>query len=113
MAKLLSGYVDKEEFPFILVTPDDTNMTPTSGMDWAIATVDENNKEALLFDEILACLDTQFNIDLDHIHSAGFSAGAITTDLLAVTRGDVLASTYTFSGGYFSNPENTISFTRI
>lgn len=111
MAGFLDGWVNDEIYSFILVSPEDTGMQPLSGLDWAILSVDIYNKEARLFDEILTCLVERYPIDEDRIHSVGFSAGAITTDLLAVTRGDYLASIISYSGIYFSNPQNDISFT--
>lgn len=105
MANVLSGSVNNERMPFVLVTPADTGLMPTAGLDWAILQVDEDNMEARLFDEVLECLNQRYNIDETHVHSLGFSAGAIVTDMLGVTRGDVLASIISFSGVYFSNPE--------
>ena len=65
-----------------------------------------SNREARLFDEVLSCLSSRYGVDENHVHSVGFSLGAILTDMLGVIRGDRLASTLTFSGGYFSNPAN-------
>jgi hypothetical protein len=106
MSMLLSGNVNDASFPFIAVTPEDTNLQAPSGMDWDILSVKEPNREARLFDEVLACLDQRYGVDWDHVHSVGFSAGAIMTDLLGVLRGDVIASLVTFSGTYFSDPGN-------
>lgn len=106
MAWLLSGQVDNASWPFILVTPEDTNLQPPSGMDWDILTVNEPNQEARLFDEVLKCLDQRWGVDRDRVHAVGFSAGAIMADLLGVLRGDQVASIATYSGVYFSNPPN-------
>ena len=59
-----------------------------------------------MFDAVLDCLDAQFDIDWNHIHSIGFSAGGIMTDLLGTNARRFTASTVSFSGGYFSNPAN-------
>jgi len=106
MAGLLSGKVNNPDYPFILVTPEDTNIMPPGGMDWDILTVTEPNQEARLFDEVLACLDQRFGVDWERIHSVGFSAGSIMVDLLGVLRGEMLASIATYSGVYFSNQPN-------
>lgn len=68
------------------------------------------NREARLFDEVLSCLDARYGVDEARVHTVGFSAGAVFSDLLAVMRGDVLASVVTFSGGYLSNPANDTGF---
>jgi len=106
MAHLLSNQVSNHDYPFILVTPEDTNMQPTKGMDWDILKISKPNKEARLFDEVLKCLDQRYGVDWDGIHSVGFSAGSIMTDLLGVLRGDMMASIATYSGVYFSNQPN-------
>ena len=106
MAWLLSNQVDNATYPFILVTPEDTNLQPPGGMDWDILTVAEPNQEARLFDEVLKCLNQRYGVDWNGIHSIGFSAGSIMADLLGVLRGDMMASIATYSGVYFSNPPN-------
>ena len=114
--QLVQGYVDGPEFPFIGVTPEDTDfavMVPIVGtfpLDWDVFDVDDgnldDNLEIALFDRVLACVDERWGVDPNHIHSMGFSLGGITTDLLATTRGEQLASVGTWSGGYWSNPQN-------
>lgn len=111
MHGLFKGYVDQHGFKFILVTPEDTDPLMGDGLDWMIVNVDENNKEARLFDEVLECIDQRWGVDWDHVHSAGFSAGAVCSDMIGVLRGDVLASVVAFSGVYFSNPANDIAMT--
>ena len=111
MNYLLSSYVNNTTMPFILVTPDDTNLPLPNGVDWDILNVSEPNKEARLFEDVMGCLAQQFGVDSRQIHSVGFSAGAIATDMLGVMRGDMLASIVTYSGGYFSNPVNDNNFT--
>jgi predicted esterase len=111
MHNLMKPYVNQHSFKFILVTPEDTDPLMGDGLDWMIVNVDENNKEARLFDELLECIDQRWGVDWDHVHSVGFSAGAVATDMIGVTRGDVLASVVSFSGVYFSNPENDIAMT--
>ncbi|MBM4372373.1 MAG: hypothetical protein FJ098_12010 [Deltaproteobacteria bacterium] len=111
MNNLLKAAVDDHGFKFILVTPEDTNPLMGDGLDWMIVNVAEGNKEARLFDEVLECLDQRWGVDWDHVHSVGFSAGAVCSDLIGTLRGDVLASSVSFSGVYFSNPANDIALT--
>lgn len=106
MAWLLSNQVSNATYPFILVTPEDTNLQPPGGMDWDILTIASPNKEARLFDEVLKCVDQKYGVDWAGIHAVGFSAGSIMADLLGVLRGDMMASIATYSGVYFSNPPN-------
>jgi predicted esterase len=111
MAGLLLSSVNSSVMPFILVTPDDVNMQPFAGLDWDILLVDNDNIETRLFDEIMICLNERYDIDRNHIHSVGFSAGAIMCDVLGVLRGKMIASLLTFSGVYFSNPVNDNAYT--
>jgi len=106
MAGLLMHDINNDVMPFILVTPDDDNLVPLDGLDWAILTVNDENKDVRLYDEIMVCLKQRFEIDENHIHTTGFSAGGIMSDALAVARADEIASVATYSGIYFSNPLN-------
>jgi len=109
MRQLLSGQVNSASYKFILVTPDDSGvMVYGNNINWDVFQVNAStNREARLFDEILACLKTRYSVDDNRIHSVGFSLGSILTDMLGVIRGDQLASTLTFSGAYLSNSANT------
>jgi predicted esterase len=106
MEWMLSGQVNTPGFAFILVTPEDTNLQPPSGMDWDMLTVNDPNQELAMYDEIMACLAQKYGVDTERVHSVGFSAGAIMSDLIGVARGDQLASVVSLSGTYFSNPGN-------
>ena len=114
--QLVSGSVDDPGFRFIAVTPEDTDfeaMVPILGsfpLDWdvfAVADGDvDDNLEIALYDRVLECVDQRWGVDFEHVHAMGFSLGGITTDLLATVRGEELASVATWSGGYWSNPDN-------
>jgi predicted esterase len=56
-------------------------------------------QDLTLFDDILGCVDSQYDIDNRRVYSAGFSAGAIWTTYLTMNRAGLLASTAIFSGG--------------
>lgn len=101
--------VNNPSYPFISVTPDDRNLAPPVGFEWAYFKGNENNADIALFDELVECLDQRFGVDRDRIHTFGLSGGAIMSDFLAVMRGEELASVVTYSGGYFSNPNNPSS----
>ena len=112
MSGLVAGLVNRPEFRFIAVTPEDTNFVleiPFAGgqnMDWEIFQVNDSNRELALYDAVLACIDERWGVDRDQVHSMGFSLGGIVTDMLGTMRGDELASIATYSGGYWSNPDN-------
>jgi polyhydroxybutyrate depolymerase len=112
---LFGDAVDGPQLSFIAVTPEDTDHEVTvplvgaAAFDWDTFMIAEDglgNKEVALFDTILGCLDTRWGVDLDRVHSAGFSLGAVTTDMLASVRGEQLASIATWSGGYWNNGDN-------
>lgn len=106
--KLLTGQVNNADMPFILVTPRAradifTFGVPPKGLDWDMITLSDGSAEADLFDGILACLEEKYGTDENHVHVAGFSAGAITSDSIGLLRSDKVASIFTYSGAYFSN----------
>jgi poly(3-hydroxybutyrate) depolymerase len=67
------------------------------------------NLHDALVDEVLGCALQKANIDTNHIHSAGFSAGALMTTHLSFSRSKFIASVATYSGGAsgsFQDPNN-------
>ncbi len=106
---LLSPYVDSATMPFIGVVPAGTANPILGGLmtiDWDLMTVTENQKDARLFDEVLACLEERWGVDEGHVHSVGFSLGSMMVDALATVRSDVLASVATYSGAYGNDQDN-------
>ncbi|HOW52184.1 MAG TPA: hypothetical protein PLV42_09110 [bacterium] len=107
---MLDGWQNNDIMPFILVTPEDMGLpmatVPPQGVDWDNLVLDNGSIEAEFFDRLIECLDRQFGIDMTRIHMTGFSAGSITCDSLGVMRGEQIASIFTYSGAYFSNPAN-------
>ena len=107
---ILSEYVNNDVMPFILVVPDakrdkfKLSMPVPTGLDWDIMNLEDGNAEAEMFDKILGCIGTK--ADPDHIHLAGYSAGAIAADSVALMRSEKIASVLTYSGAYFSNDAN-------
>jgi len=105
----VSIFADNEDMPFIGVTPEDTDhVLMAVPLDWDVFKVDENNKEARLFDEVLECLDQKWGVDFDHVHTMGFSLGSVVSDMLGTIRGEMIASIATYSGGYWCNEENLL-----
>ena len=108
---ILSGTVNNETMPFILVIPEARGdkfqlSIPPTGLDWDIVTLADGNAEADMFSAIMDCLESKEMVDEEHIHISGFSAGAIAADSVALMRSDKVASVLTYSGAYFSNPAN-------
>jgi len=107
---MLDSWQNNDIMPFILVTPEDNNLqmatVPPQGVDWDNLVLDNGSIEAEFFDRIIECLDRQFGVDIARIHMTGFSAGSIACDSLGVMRGEQIASIFTYSGAYFSNPDN-------
>lgn len=109
MNQLFAGEVNNAAMPFILVTPVSTRLGPTTsplGLDWENLRAMTPNREARLFDAVVRCLDERYGVDRDRLYTVGFSAGAIMSDLLGVLRGSQIAAVASYSGGYFSNPDN-------
>lgn len=108
---VLSGKVNNEEMPFILVVPvarDDifTFGIPPKGLDWDMINLSDGSAEADMFDAVLNCIDENWGVNADHIHVSGFSAGAITANSVALLRPEVIGSVFTYSGAYFSDTDS-------
>ncbi len=108
---VLAAEVDNSTMPFILIVPEAradifTFGVPPKGLDWDMIVLEDGSAEVDLFDSVLECIDSRWGVDDTHIHLAGFSAGSITSDSIALMRPDKIASVATYSGAYFSNPDN-------
>jgi len=66
---------------------------------WGYMPFSDHEPDLALFDDILSCLDEQFDIDNTRVYATGFSAGALWTTFLLLNRSDYLAATAIFSGG--------------
>lgn len=65
-------------------------------------------------DHVVACALEQANIDTRHIHSLGFSAGALYSIRLALVRSNYIASVVSYSGGAYGDdkaldPDNKVA----
>lgn len=109
----LSGLVDNETMPFILVVPESDSdrfgLQTMQGLEWDMLNITDGSAEADMFDEVLACIGKKWTVDDKHIHVTGFSAGAITANSIAQLRSEKVASAFTYSGAYFSDPESVAS----
>lgn len=65
---------------------------------WYLTLGTEEN-DLLVADEVVACAIAQVGIDTTHIHSVGFSAGALHNAQMGIRRASYVASYVCFSGG--------------
>ncbi len=65
---------------------------------WYLTAGSEEN-DLLVADEILACAIAEVGVDPTHVHSVGFSAGALHNAQMGIRRASWLASYAVYSGG--------------
>ena len=105
----VTSHANNADFPFIGVVPKSLNLMPPGkvAFDWDCLAYDNANPGAnvdtVLFGDVLDCLEEAMNVDEDHVHSVGFSAGAIMSNLVSTAYSDRIASVASFSGAYFSD----------
>jgi len=68
-------------------------------VEWPFTSFENPEPDLALFDDVLACLEQQFDIDNRRVYATGFSAGALWTSFLLTRRGEYLAAAATLSGG--------------
>jgi poly(3-hydroxybutyrate) depolymerase len=97
-----------EEMRFLIVVPDhleNANGDKTYLLNWPFAEVWGAEKELQFFDDLLACVDANFNVDPRQIHGVGVSAGALwLAHLTSTSRADHLATAVSLSGGLGRDP---------
>lgn len=72
---------------------------PAAGqLPWFLSLGGTNEADLRVMDEVLACAIEQVGVDQRHIHSVGFSAGAMNTTQVGWRRSGYIASVVTFSG---------------
>lgn len=97
-----------EEMGVLVVLPDhleNANGDKTYFLNWPFAEIWGADKELQFFDDMLACVDANFNIDPTQIHGIGVSAGALwVTHLASTEKADHFASITSLSGGLGRDP---------
>lgn len=68
-------------------------------MVWNYGKFSNQKADVSVFDDILACLDEQFDVDNSRVYTTGFSAGSLWNSYLTVHRGEYFAAVAIFSGG--------------
>lgn len=66
---------------------------------WGWASDDSALRDVQLFDDLVTCIDKQFDIDNERIYTMGFSAGALWSSYLVINRSTFLAAAVIWSGG--------------
>jgi poly(3-hydroxybutyrate) depolymerase len=69
--------------------------------EWQTGIAPAQNVDLQFFDDILACVHEQYDIDLDRVWSTGHSAGGLWTSYLAMHRAEHLAAMAALSGGIY------------
>ena len=88
----------------IVVAP---TATGEAQYEWYTGSSDSNNPDLTFFDDILACLDAQYNIDRNRVYIVGHSAGAAWTTYMSMYRADYIAAASMMSGG-LQRPEHYV-----
>ncbi|NOY27758.1 MAG: hypothetical protein GXP62_17990 [Oligoflexia bacterium] len=70
-----------------------------SVFEWHFLDDPQDNPDLLLFEDLLACVSQQYDVDLNRIYSTGMSAGGLWTTYMTMYEAQWLASTAIFSGG--------------
>jgi predicted esterase len=96
------------DFPVAVVTPEDAALSVTTtpqGLTWDIfrSSPGDQNLEAALFEGVMGCLRQQRAIDVGHVHSVGFSGGAIVTGMLHARYAKLVHSVVQISGAWFND----------
>jgi len=68
-------------------------------MVWNYGKFSNQKADVTVFDDVLACLEEQFDIDNSRVYTTGFSAGSLWNSYLTIHRGGYFAAVAIFSGG--------------
>jgi len=111
-ARDIVSYMDLEALAadegVIVVAPNSAG----SAYEWEFLTPAETNPDLALFRDMLACLHTQYNVDLTRIWTMGMSAGGLWTTFLTMHESEWLAASAPLSGGTlpgtYATPDDTL-----
>ncbi|MCP4869189.1 MAG: hypothetical protein GY898_10780 [Proteobacteria bacterium] len=85
--------VDDEDV--IVIAPESRHLQ----VEWNLQSPPETNEDYAMFEDLLACLDQQFEVDLDRVYSTGMSAGGLMSTYMTAYGTEWLAATAPMSGG--------------
>ena len=103
-----------EHLIVVVPTPDYQPLT-TFPPTWRL--VGDPGPDLTLFDDVLACLENQYDIDNSRVYTTGFSAGGLWSTRLVIERAQTLAAATIWSGGTgaggllevsYSTPDHTL-----
>jgi predicted esterase len=66
---------------------------------WGWSTPQDAQEDASLFDDLLSCIDAQYDIDNTRVWTMGFSSGALWSSWLIMHRSSFIAAAVIWSGG--------------
>jgi len=101
-AQQIVNYMEYEQLAEdenVIVVAPSSDGTP---YEWHSTGQPANNVDLAFFDDMVACLYDQYQIDPDRIHATGMSAGGLWTTYLTIFRSEILASTAPLSGGAYA-----------
>lgn len=81
----------------ILIAPDAAERGGENA--WDVFNDAETNSDLAFVDDLVTCASASWNVDPDHVHAGGMSAGGLFTGLIIEQRSHLLASAAPFSGG--------------
>lgn len=84
-----------EELGAIVVAPDSC----CSPVEWSFVPSQDPTVDLTFFDDMVSCLHSQYDVDLDRIYTTGMSAGGLWSSFLAIHRSETLAAAAPLSGG--------------
>ena len=102
---------DVKNAGWIVVAPE--ALSNQAATEWAFMDSMDPTKDLTLFDDLISCLDAQFDIDNDRVYTTGMSAGGLWSTFLAMHRSEYLAAAAPLSGGTgqfmsYSTPERDL-----
>lgn len=81
---------------FILVAP---TSQPGNALEWQSTNPTIPTADLQFFDDMLTCINAQYDVDPARVHVTGHSGGGLYTVYLAMVRSDVIASVAAMDGG--------------
>ena len=104
-----------QQFPFIIVLPEKRRFPNGNKMyqfDWPFVETWGADAELAFFDDLLACVNANFNVDPQRVYAIGVSAGGLWATYLSTTdRVNHLAAVESLSGGLGSFAANGTGWT--
>ncbi len=97
------NYLDLQDMAdkgWIVVAPETAEGSNHPAFEWGFTgSQDMADADLALFDDVLACLYDQHEVDLDRVYTSGMSAGGLWSTYLSIHRSEALAAAAPYSGG--------------